>query len=74
MRDSEREAEAEAGSPWEPDVGLDPRTPGSQPEPKADAQPLNHSGAPEYISFLTAFCVPGTDPGAGNTAFVELTL
>ena len=25
----------------EPDVGLDPRTPGSQPEPKADAQPLS---------------------------------
>ena len=24
----------------EPDVGLDPRTPGSRPEPKADAQPL----------------------------------
>ena len=27
------------------DVGLDPRTPGSQPEPKADAQPLSHPGA-----------------------------
>ena len=29
----------------EPDVGLDPRTPGSGPEPKADAQPLSHPGA-----------------------------
>ena len=25
----------------------DPRTPGSGPEPKADAQPLSHPGAPE---------------------------
>ena len=30
----------------EPDVGLDPTTPGSRPEPKADAQPLCHPGAP----------------------------
>ena len=27
-------------------MGLDPRTPGSQPEPKADAQPLSHPGVP----------------------------
>ena len=33
----------------EPDMGLDPRTPGSQPEPKADAQPLSHPGAPRHI-------------------------
>ena len=30
----------------EPDVGLDPRTPGLRPEPKADAQLLCHPGAP----------------------------
>ena len=29
----------------EPDVRLDPRTPGSQPELKANAQPVTHSGA-----------------------------
>ena len=29
-----------------PDEGLDPRTPGSCPEPKADAQPLSHPGVP----------------------------
>ena len=29
----------------EPDVGLDPGTLGSCPEPKADAQPLSHPGA-----------------------------
>ena len=31
---------------WEPDVGLDSRTPGSLPEPKADAQPLEPPGVP----------------------------
>ena len=30
-----------------PDMGFDPRTPRSQPEPKADAQPLSHPGAPK---------------------------
>ena len=50
MRDTEREAETwaegEAGSMWEPNVGLNPGTPGSRPEPKADIQPLSHPGAP----------------------------
>ena len=48
MRDSQKEAatqaEGEAGSLWGADVGLNPRTPGSRPEPKADAQPLSHPG------------------------------
>ena len=43
MRDREREAETqaegEAGSTQE-------GTPGSRPEPQADAQPLSHPGAP----------------------------
>ena len=30
----------------EPDVRLDPRTPGSRPEPKAGPQPLSHPGVP----------------------------
>ena len=30
----------------EPDAGLDPRIPGSQPEPKADAQLVSHPGVP----------------------------
>ena len=49
MRDRERaetQAEGEAGSMQEPDVGLDPRTPGSQPELKADSQSLSHPGTP----------------------------
>ena len=46
QRQRQREKEAPCG---EPDVGLDPRTPGSHPEPKADAQPLSHSGAPRTV-------------------------
>ena len=38
MRDIEREAETLA----EGETGLDPGTPGSRPEPKADAQLLSH--------------------------------
>ena len=30
----------------EPDVGLDPETPGSCPGSKAGAKPLSHSGTP----------------------------
>ena len=41
-RDRQREKQAPCR---EPDAGLDPRTTGSRPEPKADAQPLSHSGA-----------------------------
>ena len=37
----------------EPDVKLNPRTPGSWPEPKADAQSLSHPGAPSQ-TFLTS--------------------
>ena len=33
----------------EPNVGLDPWTLGSCPEPKADAQPLSHPGAPREV-------------------------
>ena len=35
----------------EPDVGLDPRTPGSCPEPKAAAQLLSHPGVPQQLFF-----------------------
>ena len=50
MRDTERERQRhrqrEKQAPCrEPDAGLDPRTLGSHPEPKADAQPLSHPGA-----------------------------
>ena len=37
----------------EPDVGLDPGTPGSLSGPKAGAKPLSHSGIPRDMGFLT---------------------
>ena len=39
----QREKQAPCG---EPDVGLNPGTPGPSPELKADAQPLSHPGVP----------------------------
>ena len=45
-RGREREGEADSLLIREPNAGLNPRTPGSRPEPKADTQPLSHSGAP----------------------------
>ena len=54
MRDTERERQRhrqrEKQAPCkEPDVGLDPWTPGPRPAPKADAQPLSHPGCPEHL-------------------------
>ena len=52
MRDTQREKRQrhrqreKQASCREPDGRLDLRTPGSQPEPKADAQPLSQPGAP----------------------------
>ena len=34
----------------EPDVGLDPGTPGPRPRPKAGAKLLSHPGIPKYGS------------------------
>ena len=51
-REKQRHRQREKQAPCqEPDTGLDPtgldpRTPGSHPEPKTDAQPLNHPGIP----------------------------
>ena len=48
MRDRERERgrDSDRGRSrlQEPDAGLDPRSPGSHPGPKAGAKPLNHPG------------------------------
>ena len=51
MRDTKRERQRhrqkEKQAPRrEPDVGLDPVTPGSHPGPKAGAKPLSHPGCP----------------------------
>ena len=48
MRDRQREKQALHG---EPNVELDLRTPGKYSEPKADVQPLSHSGAPIFTFF-----------------------
>ena len=54
-REAETQAEGEAGSMHrEPDVGLDPGSPGSRPGPKAGAKPLRHAGIPQD-SFLKRF-------------------
>ena len=46
-REAETQAEGEAGSMHrDPDVGLDPGSPGSRPGPKAGAKPLYHPGIP----------------------------
>ena len=46
-RDRQRHRQREKQDPCrKPDVGLDPGVQGSHPEPKADAQPLSHPGAP----------------------------
>ena len=42
-RHRQREKQAPCG---EPNMALNPMTPGSLPEPKADAQLLSHPGAP----------------------------
>ena len=53
-REGQRHRERERQAPCrEPDMGLDPRTPGSCPGPKADARPLSHPGIPESFYFLS---------------------
>ena len=54
-----REAETEAGSCGEPDGVLNYWDLGSRPEPKADAQPLSHSGA-LVLFFYFAYQTPYT--------------
>ena len=67
-REAETQAEGEAGSMHrEPDMGFDPRSPGSCPEPKAGTKPLRHPGIPiagnlEYIDKLKEIRIsPFTD-------------
>ena len=54
MRDRERESQRhrqrEKQAPCgEPDVGLDPRSAGSRPGPKAGAKPLSPPGIPLFL-------------------------
>ena len=50
--ETHRERQREKQTPYgDPDAELDPRTPGSCPELKADTQPLGHPGLP-LLGFL----------------------
>ena len=56
MRDTERERERQRHRQREkqalcrePDMGLDPGTPGSHSGPKAGAKPLSHPGIPNFF-------------------------
>ena len=64
MRDTQRERQRhrqrEKWAPCrEPNVGMDPGTPGSSPRPKADARLLSHPGVPAYSfkrrNYLTSY-------------------
>ena len=48
-RHRQREKQVPCEDPYS---GLDPRTPGSPPQPKADAQSLSHPGAPKYLVLI----------------------
>ena len=49
-REKQRHKQREKQAPCrEPDVGLDPGTPGSHPEQKADTQLLSHPGIPHIL-------------------------
>ena len=69
MRDREREreaetqAEGEAGSMQGAHVGLNPRTPGSRPEPMADAHQLSPPGARELCFIRQSAKRLSLDPG-----------
>ena len=50
-REGQRHRQREKQAPCrEPDVGLDPRTPGSRPGLKAVAKPLSHPGILSLLS------------------------
>ena len=76
-REAETQGEGEAGSMHrEPDVGLDPGSPGLRPGPKAGAKPLRHPGIPpslffsHFLLFSLALCTSGGGrrAGAGQVA------
>ena len=59
MIDRDRDTGREKQAPCrEPDVGLNPGTPGSCPGPKADAQQLSHPGVPEVRDLHASHSFP----------------
>ena len=77
-RHTERGRDIGRGRSRLPDAGLDARTPGSWPEPKADAPPLSHPGVPHsaltglglqlcaLTQSLTFNLLPGADFSSGE--------
>ena len=63
-RERQRHRQREKQAPCrEPDVGLDPGSPGSHPEPKAGTKLLSHPGIPENSNFLKGvFMVYDSNP------------
>ena len=56
MRETQRHRQREKQAPCkETDVGLDPWSPGSHPELKADAQPLSHPGTQTLKILVSSF-------------------
>ena len=57
-REKQRHKQREKQTPCgEPDPELDPRIPELHLEPKADTQPLSHSGIPGLIIFAQGGCL-----------------
>ena len=48
-KEAETQAEGEEAPCREPDVGLDPRSLGSRPGPKAGTKPLSQLGCPRFF-------------------------
>ena len=57
-REAGPQAKGEPGPRGKPDEGLNPRTLGSPPVPKADAQLLSHLGVPVFGSLAIHFLLP----------------
>ena len=71
-REAETQAEGEASSLQGVDVGLNPVTPGSHPELKADTQLLSHPGVPKGTVFtMVDYCPAGPQGGAGEVVSAE---
>ena len=56
MKERQRNRQREKQAPCrESDMGLDPRTPGSHPGPKAGAKPLSHPGILQGVNSYFIF-------------------
>ena len=68
-RERQRHRQREKQAPRrEPDMGLDPRSPGSHPRPKAGAKPLRHPGIPRFYLFIhERYTERGRDVGIGRS-------